>query len=99
VALYCEYDKQTAPEATVPHMLLDTHTNPLGPDPSRCLAALSLIDCGWAGPQKKGPHADLDGGSSGLRQKPRRTQPVLGSPREGRERGDRGARTEFLRLF
>jgi hypothetical protein len=30
-----------------------------------------------SGPQKKGPHADLDGGSSGLRQKPRRTQPVL----------------------
>ena len=51
-----------------------------------------------SGPEKKGPHADLDGGSSGLRRKPRRIQPVLGSPGKGRERGDRGAQTEFLRL-
>jgi hypothetical protein len=35
---------------------------------------------------------------AGPRRKPRRTQPVLGSPRKGRERGDRGARTKFLRL-
>jgi hypothetical protein len=32
-----------------------------------------------SGPEKKGPHADLDGGSSGLRRKPRRIQPVLGT--------------------
>jgi hypothetical protein len=44
---------------------------------------------------EKGPsrrEVDLDGGSSGLRRKPRRIQPVPGSPRKGRERGDRGAR-------
>jgi hypothetical protein len=39
--------------------------------------------------EKKGPHAHLAGESSGPRRKPRRIQPVLGSPREGRERGER----------
>jgi hypothetical protein len=49
----------------------------------------------FAGPEKKGPHAGLDGESSGLRRKPRRIQPVLGT-RGGEGRRNKEAAKTFL---